>query len=362
MSTIATSQPQWSRREFLRLGGAAVAAGALGSVLTACGSSKSGAAAPKTAVPLTFAYQPGYNYGMYYVAQEKGWFEQQGVTLTHMTIFQQGTLEADALLAGQFDAAVLGFVPVLEIAASGEPIRIIDVVDNSGETYALVSQASIPSVPGLKGKSVGVTLGTNYQYFLDQVLQKYGMVQSDVKVVNLQPLTAQSAFAAGRLDAVVPITINTHSILSQRPGSKILFDGSDFTKPPNPSSAPFAIYDLLVTNESTISSHSKELVKLMEVFHTKIPTYVSHNQAQAVDDIYAWQTSVVKAHVTKTQIQVGLSGYQFYDVAQVKQVVVGGELAASLSSIVDYLISIGSLKSRPNLSTLIDTKLVGSLV
>src|ERR1051326_7684212 len=121
------------------------------------GATTAGAANPATgSATVPFAYQPGYNYGLFYVAQQKGWFNQVGLTLDPLVIFQQGTVEADALLSGQFVAGVLGFVPVLTLAAKNQPVRIIDVVDDSGATYAIVSNADVTDVPGLKGKSVGV--------------------------------------------------------------------------------------------------------------------------------------------------------------------------------------------------------------
>ena len=326
------------------------------------GATTAGAANPATgSATVPFAYQPGYNYGLFYVAQQKGWFNQVGLTLDPLVIFQQGTVEVDALLSGQFVAGVLGFVPVLTLAAKNQPVRIIDVVDDSGATYAIVSNADVTDVPGLKGKSVGVTLGTNYQYFLDQVLAKYGMKESDLNIVNQQPLDAQAAFIAGRLDAIVPITINTASILNQRSGAKALFKASQFADAPNPSSTPFAIYDLLVTTASSLSQNAATLRNIMQVFHTKVTSYVKDNFDGASSDILNWQQSVVKAQVTLPDIQTGLKGYTFFDVPGVQKVMSGGLLQTSLTSISQYLIGQNLLPAIPDLSTTIDTSLASKL-
>ncbi len=354
-----------SRRGFLPHGPKVVLSLLVGAVLllAACGSTApAGTAGAATATPaptnVSFAYQVGYNYGMYYVAQQHGWLKSEGINLSPMTIFQSGPTELESLLAGQFDVAVLGFVPVLTLAAEGQPIRIIDVVDNSGATYSLVAQQGITSVADLKGKTVAVTVGSNYEYFLDQLLVKYGMTESDINVVNAQPSEGQAAFTAGRVDAVVPATINTASVVSQTPGAHVLFSANQFTASPNPSPNPFAIYDLMVTTTSYANSHAALLTKLIQTFHTKVTSYVSSNFTSASNDILAWQTSVVEAVVTLSQVEAGLKGYDFYDVPAVQKLFSSGVLQESLSNVAQYLVGAKLLPSYPDLNTLIDTQFV----
>ena len=342
--------------------GAVVLVAACGT--TAPASTPSSASATPTATPPTnvsFAYQVGYNYGMYYVAQQHGWLKSEGINLSPMTIFQSGPPELDALLAGQFDVAVLGFVPVLTLANEVPgTLRVIDVVDNSGTTYSLVAQKGITSVADLRGKTVAVTVGSNYEYFLDQVLAKYGMTESDIHVVNAQPNDGQAAFTAGRVDAVVPATIDTQSLVAQTPGSHVLFSGDQFTASPNPSPNPFAIYDLVVTSTAFANAHPALLTKLIQVFHEKVTPYVSDHFTSAATDILNWQTNVVKATVTLAQVEAGLKGYDFYSIPQVQQIMAGGLLKTSLTSVSQYLVSAKLLPSVPDLSTLIDPQYVNA--
>lgn len=354
-----------TRREFLSTAGKALGIGLVAGsplLLDACSSSAHTAAAgnaSKSAVTsLPFAYQPGYDYGLYYVANEMGFLGSSHLQLQPMTIFSEGTAEVDALLAGKFAAAAVGFTPVLSLAAKGEPLKVIDIVANGARNYTLVAQSSIKSVPDLKGKTVGVTLGTNYEYFLDQVLAKFGLTESDLHVVNLQPPAAQAAFVAGRLDATVPVTVNNEAILAQRPGAQALFTASDFTKPPRPSASPFAIYDLVVATESSARSNQAMLQNLSKVFHSEITDLVSGQPGKAAQAIYSWQQNVVKAQVTLAQIQQGLAGYDFYTSSQAHQLMAGGELAQFLKTIGSYLASKGLISSVPDPSRLIDPGLV----
>lgn len=306
---------------------------------------------------IRFAYQPGFAYGLFYVAQRRGWFRQAGVSLDPMTVFTNGAIQIDAVVNGGLDAGVEGFVPLLTRAAGGEPVRVIDVVDNSGRTYAVVGASNIDGIPGLKGRTVGINRGTNYDYFLGQVLAKFGIAPTDVQLVNFgDPVKAQSAFLAGQVDAIVPITTNREAILQQRKDAKLLFSATDFTKPPNPSKTPFAIYDLLATTEKGLARHKDALVRLMRVFHTRVQQAVSAPDTLPglVDDLYDWQHDIIKADVTKEQILTNMKAFDFYNPGQARQIVAGGELHSFLEGIAAFLVANKLLDTVPDIGKLID--------
>jgi ABC-type nitrate/sulfonate/bicarbonate transport system substrate-binding protein len=307
---------------------------------------------------LRFAYQPGFGYGLYYVAQAKGWLREADVNLEPMTVFTNGPIQIDAVINGEFDAGVLGFVPILTRAAGGQPVRIIDVVVNSGRTYAIVGRQDIDGIPGLAGRTVGVNRGSNYDYFLTRALRKFGVGDRDVRIVNFaDPVQAQSAFLARAVDAIVPITTNRNAILEQRPDAKVIFSATQFTEPPNPSPTPFAIYDLLGTTQRALDQHRDALARLMQVFHSRVRDYVTSpaTQSDAVDAIYEWQRTVIRAEVTKQQIQANLSAFDYYTVSEARQIVSGGELRTFLEGIAAYLLENRILGRVPDIGTIIDT-------
>lgn len=359
-----------TRREALRSATTMLGAGALSlapEALSGCAtqepaSSKSTGSGSSSTVP--FAYQPGFSYGLFYVAQSKGWLSPVSVKLSPMTLFTDGAVQVDSLINHDFAASVQGFTPVLVAAAAGQPVKIVDVVDNSARSYAIVGKSDIDSVTGLAGKTVGVSIGSNYDYFLGQALRKYGMSESDLNVINFpDPAKAQSAFVAGRLDAIVPITTNRATILEEDKDARVIFTGSEFTQPPNPSNSPLAMYDLLVVTSESLTSSRKALTGLMQIFHTKVRDYVTSasTQPQVVDALYQWQTGVVKAQVSKPEIQTSLSEFDFYSPAQAKQIMASGQLADSLTSIAKFLMSAKKLTAMPDISSLISTSVVTAL-
>ncbi|SMF23468.1 NMT1/THI5 like [Xaviernesmea oryzae] len=345
---------EFGRREVLALAGKS--AGALAAASLMPGMFGAGAMA-QSEDTIRFAYQPGFAYGLFYVAQAKGWFKEAGVSLDPMTVFTNGPIQIDAVINGDLDATVQGFVPLLTRAAGNQPVRIIDVVDNSGRTYAVVGTKAIDGVPGLKGKTVGVNRGSNYDYFLGEALTKFGMSIADLNIVNFgDPVKAQAAFVAGQVDAIVPITTSREAILQQRANAKVIFSATQFTEGPNPSKAPFAIYDLLATTDKALSKHHDGFVKLMQVFHTRVYDYITSEKTQsaAIDDIYDWQKTVIKAEVTKEQILANIKNFEFYNKEKARQVVASGELQTFLEKISKFLVDNKLLPSAPDVSKIID--------
>ncbi|GGM16677.1 ABC transporter substrate-binding protein [Nakamurella endophytica] len=321
-----------------------------GKLLAGCGSDSSGGSTSggADAGTVRFAYQPGFAYGLYYVAQQKGWLTS--VKLDPMTLFSNGTTQIDAVVNGNFDATVQGFVPILTRAAAGQPVRIIDVVDNSGRTYAVVGNGDIDGLEGLKGKKVGINQGSNYDYFLSQALQQAQMTKGDLQLINFaDPAKAQAAFLAKQVDAIVPITTNRDAILKQRPDAKVVFSATEM------SGTPFAIYDLMTTTADGLSAHRSALAALSDVFHTKVYDYVTGStQSQAVDDLYNWQTQVVKAEVAKDDIAKNIKAFDFYPKKDAADIVGGGKLQSFLESIAQFLVAGKVLDKVPDIKSIID--------
>ena len=59
----------------------------------------------------------------------------------------------------------------------------------------------IKRIKDLKGRTVGVPLGTTAHVYLIKALKANGLTTDDVKLINLQPDDAQAAFESKKLDA-----------------------------------------------------------------------------------------------------------------------------------------------------------------
>jgi sulfonate transport system substrate-binding protein len=142
--------------------------------------------------------------------------------------FTSGPPLLEALNSGAIHVGGVGNTPPLFAAAGGAEFQAIQGATYGGTGDAIVVPPGSPvkTVADLKGKTVGVAEGSSANYHLLAQLDKAGLTIDDVKVKDLQPGDALTAFDAGHLDAWAiwePFT----SQGELEAGAKVIADGSD---------------------------------------------------------------------------------------------------------------------------------------
>ena len=152
-------------------------------------------------------YRVGYNnwigYVALFVAQEKGYFAEEGIDL-QLSSFSAPGEGLKPLLNGDLDAHMTTADSVI-IALDKAPgqLKIVYLTDTSSGADAIVARKGIAKVEDLKGKTVAATVGECNELLLSLALEKSGMTEADVNLTNMNPDDAGAAFAAGKLDAAV---------------------------------------------------------------------------------------------------------------------------------------------------------------
>ncbi|WP_242063059.1 aliphatic sulfonate ABC transporter substrate-binding protein [Nostoc sp. FACHB-145] len=105
----------------------------------------------------------------------------------------------EAISAGAIDLG-LGGTPVAAIA-SGQPIRIIALVERSPKTHALLvlPNSPIKTIADLKGKKLGNPSGKSY-YFAGKVLERAGLKDTDIEWVQIENDAGRAALLSGAID------------------------------------------------------------------------------------------------------------------------------------------------------------------
>lgn len=354
--------PPRTRREVLR-GGMLLSAGALAApILAACGSSQSAGNAGSSSRSggpsgaFSLGYQPTPDSGLFYLAEQNGWFKKAGID-PNLVFFTTGPALIQGMASGNPAVGHVGSIPVLQAAASGIfPVRIIDVMADVGAGYNIITKQSITSVEQLRGQKIGLGVGTNDQYFLDAVLKKFGMTEKDVEMVNFNPINRQQAFLAGYIPAVIPLIQNSYVLLKQGVDAHVLFQASEFDKAPNPMPQPL-VFDLLVTSANTVPTSHAAYQGLVRTFNETAVDYVTSPSTKdaAVSQLVQWSTNVIKDPTTADAVTRKLATYTFYSPApQLKKLVTSGALQTALQNQAEFLAKIGQSKGVPDFSKLID--------
>jgi NitT/TauT family transport system substrate-binding protein len=136
----------------------------------------------------------------------KGFFLQDGLEVNAQK-YPLGKFALQAVLEGKADIATVAETPFMLAVMKGEDIAIIATIQRSKNNYTVIARRDrgIHSPQDLKGKKVGVSLGTSGDYFLDAFMGIHGISRSSIKVSNLKPDALLEAIVNGDVDAIATL-------------------------------------------------------------------------------------------------------------------------------------------------------------
>jgi ABC-type nitrate/sulfonate/bicarbonate transport system substrate-binding protein len=141
--------------------------------------------------------------GLIHLASARGFFRDRGLAVTLLP--QAYGKEALAeLLQGRADLAVAADVPVVIEVLKGASLSIVASVANASNELAVLGRVDrgIRTPADLRGRRVGVTLGTSGEYFLWAFLVRYRIAPQSLQLVDLPPAQLIDALRRDRVDAI----------------------------------------------------------------------------------------------------------------------------------------------------------------
>lgn len=162
------------------------------------------------------------------VAIAKGYFGEENLELAEFVIGASGTLR-QAVIAKQYDFALLAFVHVPIARLAGSPFKVIAQVHDQ-EIFGLVVRQQlkdqVKSVKDLRGKKIGYTTPGSGTWALANVyLRKAGLdPDKDVELVSLggDNSVFYTALQSGRVDAIASFEPIGTRVVADGVGSYIL--------------------------------------------------------------------------------------------------------------------------------------------
>ncbi len=203
-----------------------------------------------SAEPLKIGYSDWPGWVAWEIAIEKKMFDKVGVDVQFEWFDYVASM--DAFAAGQLDAVTMTNGDALVTGATGAQNVMILINDYSNGNDMIVGAPSINSITDLKGKKVGVELGFVDHLLLLNGLEKAGMTESDVELVNVPTNETPQVLASGQVEAIGAWQPNSGQALDLVPGSKPIYTSAD---------EPGLIYDVLAVSPSSLATHRDEWKK-----------------------------------------------------------------------------------------------------
>jgi sulfonate transport system substrate-binding protein len=160
------------------------------------------------------------------IAYEQGFFEEEfskdGIKVEFST-FTAGPNVTEAFISDSLDFATYGDQPAIVAVANGVGITAIGTFTGGYDKLALLAgtNSGITKVKDIKGKKVGITVGTVVQHMLYLYLESVGLKAEDVEVVNLQPNDIITSLVTGDIDAAVTVEPFTTVAVAKNAGVQI---------------------------------------------------------------------------------------------------------------------------------------------
>lgn len=123
-----------------------------------------------------------------FVAQSKGWFEKNGVSI-NMTTTPSSAFQAENLASGKFQIAGTAFdnVVAYQEGQGAVPLKDTDFFAFMGATQvelAFITQPDVKSYADVEGKSLALdALSTGFAFVLYEMLERNGLTKNDYGMV-----------------------------------------------------------------------------------------------------------------------------------------------------------------------------------
>jgi len=222
----------------------------------------------EAAPPLKIGYSDWPGWVAWQVAIEKGWFKEAGVDVKFDWFDYSASM--DAFAAGKIDAVTVTNGDALVTGSGGAKNVMIIVTDYSNGNDMIVGKPGIKSLKDLKGKKVGLEVGLVEHLLLLNGLEKAGLKESDLTIVNTKTNETAQALASGDLAAIGAWQPNSGEAMSRVPGSKPIYTSAD---------EPGLIYDVLTVSPSSLSSRKADWQKVVKVWD-RVVTYINDPKTQ----------------------------------------------------------------------------------
>ncbi|CAM2064728.1 putative urea ABC transporter substrate-binding protein [Sulfidibacter corallicola] len=174
----------------------------------------------------------------------KKWADKYDIEIELVQMDYVASIEA--YVAGQVDACVMTNMECLNMpAASGIDSTALIIGDYSNGNDAILVRDNIDA-KSIKGREISLVELTVSHYLLNRYLEKQGMSERDVRILNTSDSDIGPIFLADKSQKVVvtwnPIVMQ----IEQHPGISKLFTSADI---------PGEIIDMMVVNTKTLSEN-----------------------------------------------------------------------------------------------------------
>jgi ABC-type nitrate/sulfonate/bicarbonate transport system substrate-binding protein len=273
------------------------------------------------------------------IAREKGYFTKHDLDV-EPKLFTAGRLTLDAVMAGAVDMCATAETPMTAAVMAQRPIAVVARMAKATPTTLINVDSGIKTLRDLKGKKLGVSIGSGSEVYLFNVLAKAGLKPADATYVNLRPEDMPGALANGSVDAIntwQPNIANAERLLGGK--AKVLDTAGIYNE----------TWDLVMMQDY-LNTHARQATAMIRAL-LDAETFIRDNRAETIDilsKVVGVERSVVESSWSNFEFRVALDP-ALLDIleAHSRWRLATGNLPQGVTSVPDYrkVIFAGPLKA-----------------
>jgi len=228
----------------------------------------------KDSFPINIAVEFTDHAASAYIAQHKGWFEEEGIKPTFYS-YVTGMALASALGRGDIQAAYMCLLPAITAYANAKvPIKVVSGLHKHGYGLA-VNAEKVKTIKDLEKSDIRIgcnQVGGPADAIIHKTIEKYNLDRDKIlnKIQRMNPATQIMAIRMGRLDAF--FNCEHWPAMAEDAGFKMLLTSDDVW--------PGMQGSVLVVREEFIKNHPEIVRRLVKVTRNSIE-WIKKNPQEA---------------------------------------------------------------------------------
>ncbi|MFY9294234.1 MAG: ABC transporter substrate-binding protein [Methylorubrum rhodinum] len=220
------------------------------------------------AEPLRIGYSDWPGWVAWQVAIDKGWLKEAGVEAKFEWFDYSASM--DAFSAGKLDAVTCTNGDALVMGGNGAKNVMILLTDYSNGNDMIVGKPGVKSLSDLKGKKVGLEVGLVEHLLLIDGLQKAGIKETDVTLVNAKTNETPQVLASGDVAAIGAWQPIAGQAMRGAAGARPLYTSAD---------RPGLIYDVVTVTPASLAGRRADWIKLVGLWD-RVVDYIEDPKTQ----------------------------------------------------------------------------------
>jgi sulfonate transport system substrate-binding protein len=270
------------------------------------------------------------------VAEENGYFKDEfegtGVEIVVDNFVNQGSAIVEAMNAGDVELGVLGTMPLVTADANDSHFVAISSVNLSVDGFKLYAGADtgITSVEEFKGKKIAVKFSSNEHEMLLTLLDKAGLTDTDVEIVNMSADDSLNSLLSGDVDGAILKGDQLNA--ANEGGAVIVADNSQSG----------IIENLLIGREDFVTAHPEVVTGVLKVLE-RTKQWIDENPEETVN---------IFVKLTDTEQAVAQVSFE----SRTRSISIDEDkFIAPIQRTLDFLIAQGTIENTLTINDIVDT-------